>query len=70
MTTTETVAVLRDGMTAAVAQAREIGPDILGGFCERLVMRLSFKDEVTRVTIQNIVGPILDQMVENRGPPL
>lgn len=68
--TTEIVEALRDGMDAAVAQAREIGPDILGGFCERLVMCLSYKDEATRVTIQNIVGPIMDQMVETRGTPL
>lgn len=63
-TTTETVAALRDGMTRAASAASKSGPDILGGFCERLCMRVELEDEKTQVIVTNIVGPILDTMAE------
>ena len=63
-TTTETVALLRAGMTRAAARSREIGPDIMDAFVERLVADLGPEDEQTRQTVIGIVGPILADMNE------
>lgn len=63
-TTTETVALLRADMTAAVAGARKNTHDILGAFSDRLEMRLTFETQETQQKIQWIVGPILADMTQ------